>query len=393
MKKTNYFNLFFFLLSFFIFSCSSSDDSADNNNGGSQEIIPTNLQVSLTIQGKNSENPNGDGSGIFYGIATADDAINYGFRIGNDGEETQSQSGEFSFTLTDQGLLQFPFYVYAYSSTGNSETKIINLTINVEGNGGSGNNDVLVWSDEFNGTGSIDSSKWTTETGGGGWGNQESQIYTSSSNNVRKEAGILKIKVIKESNGNFTSARIKTQDKFEFKYGRIDIRAKLPSVQGSWPALWMLGANYPDVGWPQCGEIDIIEQFENKNIITSTIHWFEEDNVTNNGTGQASYGGDMTASAYVSLYNDQYFPNTISSISFSEEFHLYSLNWTQNIIRFYIDGLEIFSTGNNNSLPFNQDFFFIFNVAMGGTNGGVIDPNLQQGYIDAMEVDYIRVYQ
>ncbi|MBK85951.1 MAG: glycoside hydrolase [Flavobacteriaceae bacterium] len=371
MKKTYYFILFLVLSSIFIYSCSNSDDSADSNNGGSQEIIPTNLQVSLTIQGKDSENPNGDGSGVFYGIATADDAINYGFRIGNDGEETQSQSGDFSFTLTDQGLLQFPFYVYAYSSTGNSELKIINLTIDVEGNGGSGNNDVLVWSDEFNGTGSIDISKWTTETGGGGWGNQESQIYTSSSNNVRKEAGILKIKVIKESNGNFTSARIKTQDKFEFKYGRVDIRAKLPSVQGSWPALWMLGANYPDVGWPQCGEIDIMEQFENKDEIASTLHW----KLPNGNRGM--YG----------------LPTANST---STDFHIYSLEWTSTNIKTFLDGVEFFSMNISDAdpyYPFNEDFFFIFNVAMGGTNGGAIDPNLIEGYVDAMEVDYIRVYQ
>ena len=117
-----------------------------------------------------------------------------------------------------------------------------------------------------------------------------------------------------------------------------------------------------------------MEQFENKNIITSTIHWFDEDNVDINGTGQASYGGDVV--------------NTTS-----DEFHVYSLDWRQNVIRFYLDGNEFFSTGNNNSLPFNQDFFLIFNVAMGGTNGGDIDPNLQEGYVDAMEVDYVRVYQ
>ena len=138
----------------------------------------------------------------------------------------------------------------------------------------------------------------------------------------------------------------------------------------------MLGANWPEPGvvWPRCGEIDIMEQFENKNIITSTIHWFNQDNVDNNGTGQASHGGDVV--------------NTTS-----DEFHIYSLDWRQNVIRFYVDGNEFFSTGNNNSLPFNQDFFLIFNVAMGGTNGGTIDPNLQEGYVDAMEVDYVRVYQ
>ena len=394
MKKAYLFFVFVFIISSII-SCSGGDDSGSSDNN--QQIIPTNLEVNITVQGQDSQNPNGDGSGVFYGTVTAVDADYFTFKIGSEDESEPSQSGDFTYTKTGSGIEQFPFYVYAYSSTGNKISKITNLSILVEdgGNSGSGNNDVLVWSDEFEGTGSIDTSKWTTETGGGGWGNQEEQIYTSSSSNLRKEGGILKIKVQKESNGGFTSARIKTQDKFEFQYGRVDIRAKLPSVQGSWPALWMLGANWPEpgVGWPRCGEIDIMEQFENKNIITSTIHWFNQDNVDINGTGQASHGGDISASTYVSLYNAQLDVAPISSVSFSEEFHVYSLNWTQNGLHFYIDGFHFFSTGNNNSLPFNQDFFLIFNVAMGGTNGGTIDPNLQEGYVDAMEVDYVRVYQ
>lgn len=333
----------------------------------------SNLVVEVNIQGEDADNPNGDGSGIFYGAATADNAVNYGFRIGNNGDETQNTTGEFSFTLTDLGLNQFPFYVYAYAADGTSISKITNLTIEVEGNGGSGNNDVLVWSDEFEGTGSIDSSKWTTETGTGnnGWGNQEEQIYTSSSNNLRREAGILKIKVTKESNGDFKSARIKTQNKFEFRYGRVEIRAKLPSVQGSWPALWMLGANFQEVGWPQCGEIDIMEQFENKNSVHSTLHW-------------------KLANGERGLYGE----NTTNSTS--TNWHIYALEWTSTNIKTYLDGNEFFSmniSGVEPYYPFNEDFFFIFNVAMGGTNGGVIDPNLQQGYVDAMEVDYIRVYQ
>ena len=341
-----------------------------NINGCSCTDV-SNLVVEVNIQGEDDDNPNGDGSGVFYGTVTADNAVNYGFRIGNSGDETQNTTGEFSFTLTDLGLNQFPFYVYAYGDDGTSISKITNLTIEVEGNGGSGNNNVLVWADEFSGTGLIDTSRWTTETGGGGWGNQEEQIYTSSSNNVRKEAGILKIKVIKESNGNFTSARIKTQDKFEFKYGRVEIRAKLPSVQGSWPALWMLGANWPEVGWPQCGEIDIMEQFENKNKVKSTLHWKKPD-----GT-RGEYGLDTTNAT-------------------STDWHVYTLEWTSTSIKTYMDGNQFFSmniSGIEPYYPFNEDFFFIFNVAMGGTNGGVINPNLQQGYIDAMEVDYIRVYQ
>ena len=111
----------------------------------------SNLVVDISINGQDNDNPYGDGSGIFNGIAVAENAVSYGFRIGNDGDETQNTTGEFSFTLTDQGLNQFPFYVFAYAADGSSISNITNLTIDVEGNGGSGNNDVLVWSDEFNG--------------------------------------------------------------------------------------------------------------------------------------------------------------------------------------------------------------------------------------------------
>lgn len=371
LRKTYFISVSIFI-SVILYSCSSGDDAGQNNGSNTTQIIPTNLEVSVTIEGEDSENPNGDGSGVFYGIASAVDAVSYRFKIGNDGQlSAPNSSGEFSFTLTDQGLNQFPFYVYAYSSTDDSISKIINLAISVQGNGGSGNNDVLVWADEFDGTGSIDSSKWSYETGGGGWGNQETQIYTSSSNNVRKEDGILKIKVVKESNGNFTSARIKTQDRFEFKYGRVEIRAKLPAVQGSWPALWMLGANWPEVGWPQCGEIDIMEQFENKNSVHSTLHWKLADG------NRALYGletQNITAT----------------------DFHIYAMEWTPTNIKTYLDGNEFFSMNISDAGPYDpfyENFFFIFNVAMGGTNGGVIDPNLEAGYIDAMEVDYIRVYQ
>ena len=140
---------------------------------------------------------------------------------------------------------------------------------------GSGNNDVLVWSDEFDGNGAINSQFWNYETGGGGWGNQEVQVYSTSSANIVKENGILKITALKKPNGTYTSARITTQNKVDFKYARIDIRAKLPSLAGTWPALWMLGDNFSNssVGWPKCGEIDIMEQFADKTYVQATCHW------------------------------------------------------------------------------------------------------------------------
>lgn len=370
-KFTSLLFITIFSISTVLVSCSSGGDDSSgggNNGGGSQQIVPTNLVVNVTVQGQNDNDPFGDGSGNFSVTATATNAIKFGFKVGNNGSETQNTTGQFSYSMTDLGINQFPLYVYAYSETEDRISKIENLKIFVIGNGGSGNNDVLVWFDEFDGTGAINTSKWTTETGGSGWGNQEVQIYTSSTNNVIREGGILKIKAIKESNGSYSSARIKTQDKFEFKYGRIEIRAKLPSAQGTWPALWMLGANYPEVGWPQCGEIDIMEQFQDKNKVKSTLHW----KLANGDRGE--YGLDTTNST-------------------SNEFHVYSINWTASSITAYLDGTQFFvmnTSGVEPYYPFNEDFFFIFNVAMGGTLGGDIDPNFTQ---DTMEVDYIRVYQ
>jgi hypothetical protein len=376
MKKITFiFNLSVLVL-LAVYGCSSSDSEDINNNNTNNTnntVIPTNLVVSLDIQGQDANNPNGDGSGVLNLSATATNAVRYGFKVGT-ADEVDSPSGNFTYNVNTQGLNQFPVTIYAYSTSENSISKIQNITIFVDedNNGGTGNNDTLVWSDEFDGNGTINTNKWTYEIGGGGWGNQEVQSYTNSLNNVYKENGILKIKVIKESNNTYTSGRIITKNKFDFKYGRVDIRAKLPSAAGTWPALWMLGQNINSVSWPECGEIDIMEQFVNKNSVSSTLHWFNPDNVnSDNPLGQASYGGDIADSTF-------------------DEFHVYSLNWTSSTLSFSLDGAEFFTTGNSGSLPFNQNFFLIFNIAMGGTNGGTIDPNFTT---DAMEVDYIRVYQ
>ena len=225
--------------------------------------------------------------------------------------------------------------------------------------------DVLVWSDEFDGNGVININHWNYETGGGGWGNQEVQTNTNSLNNLYKENGILNIKAIKESNGTYTSARITTQDKFEFKYGRVKIRAKLPTTQGTVPKLWMLGANIFQVGWPECGEIGVMEQKVNKEIIKSKLVWKLSDGNT------ATYENEATNLT-------------------SNEFHIYSIYWTSTSVKAYIDGEEYLSINISDLYAFGEDFFLIFNLAMGGTNGGAIDLDFTQ---DTMEVDYVRVYQ
>ena len=226
----------------------------------------------------------------------------------------------------------------------------------------------LVFSDEFNTEGAPNPAKWSYDTGAGGWGNSELQYYTNSATNATVIGGNLKITAKAESFGgsNYTSARLKSENKFEFTYGKIEIRAKLPSGGGTWPALWMLGQNYATNTWPACGEIDIMEHKGNvPNVIHGTVHY----------SGHSGGNGPT---------------NTININGASSQFHVYKAIWTPSSIKFYVDNVLFHSVANNNSLPFNSDFFLIFNVAMGGTFGGAVDPAFTQS---SMEIDYVRVYQ
>jgi len=224
----------------------------------------------------------------------------------------------------------------------------------------------LIWSDEFDTNGAPNPSNWGYDLGDGGWGNGEAQTYTSNAENVIVEDGLLKITAISTGGGNYTSARIKTENLFEFTYGRAEIRAKLPEGGGTWPAIWSLGANFDIVGWPTCGEMDIMEHVgNNQNIVLGTLH--QQGNSGGNG-----FGGSTTVS------------------NASSEFHNYMIEWTPNTIQILVDNTVFFTYDNNANTPFNLDFFLIMNVAMGGTLGGAIDPGFTQS---TMEVDYVRVYQ
>ena len=237
----------------------------------------------------------------------------------------------------------------------------------------------LLWSDEFDSNGLPDTSTWKFELGAGGWGNNEVQQYTSLPANVRQENGLLVIEALK-SGPEWTSARIISHDKVEFQYGRIVFRAKLPAGSGTWPALWLLGHNIFTAGWPEGGEIDVMEHVgKNPGIVHSSLH---------------------TASSFGSTVNTK----TIKVDAFDTEFHEYEANWTKDKIEFRIDG-KLFYTyepleQNSSTWPFNQPFFIIMNIAMGGnfgsdpqyeTNGlkNGIDPTLTSA---RMEVDYVRIY-
>lgn len=229
----------------------------------------------------------------------------------------------------------------------------------------------LVWQDEFDVPGAPDPLKWgyNLGTGDNGWGNNESQHYTNRPENVIVEGGFLKIRARRESfsGSNFTSARLVTENKFEFTYGKVEVRAKLPTGGGTWPAIWMLGENYQTSPWPACGEIDIMEHVGNQqNTIHGTLHY------------PGASGGNANS-------------GTTTVPTASSEFHVYKMVWSPESIKFYVDDQPAYhSYTNTPSSPYNLDFFIILNVAMGGNFGGAIDPSFTQS---AMEVDYVRVYQ
>jgi beta-glucanase (GH16 family) len=225
----------------------------------------------------------------------------------------------------------------------------------------------LIWSDEFNYNGAPDSSKWNYNLGAGGWGNQELEYYTKRPQNVNVSDGTLHITALKENyeGSEYTSARILTKDKFSFKYGRVEARAKLPTGVGTWPAIWMLGSNIDSVGWPACGEIDIMEHLgRDLNKIYGTLHY--------PGHSGAHANGKTTM------------------IENANEFHIYEVEWSPKEIKISVDGKIYQIVKNSKEIPFNHNFFIIINMAMGGNFGGPVAPNLST---ETMEVDYVRVYQ
>lgn len=233
----------------------------------------------------------------------------------------------------------------------------------------------LVWRDEFNGS-ELDPACWTHELGGGGWGNEELQVYTNDSENSYLANGNLIIEARENvGTGEYTSARIVTVDKKEFLFGRIDIRAKLPYGQGIWPALWMLGSNFPEEGWPNCGEIDIMELVGHEpGRVHGTAHWGPQGQTYSNNHGDSI---DLNGEIY------------------ADKFHVFSIVWEFNSVKWYMDDTLYFSinqsTVGNNAYPFNQEFFFIFNIAVGGQWPGY--PDGTTTFPQRMIVDYIRVFQ
>jgi hypothetical protein len=230
-----------------------------------------------------------------------------------------------------------------------------------------------LWNDEFSGT-SIDNTIWGYDIGGSGWGNNELQYYTNSSNNSRVANGNLIIEARVESVGgrSYTSARMLSKGKKDCTFGRVDIRAKLPKGQGIWPALWMLGSNFDQVGWPACGEIDIMEALGHQPNITHAS--------THCGTS--------------AVHVDKSTAFTLPTGDLSEKFHVYSLVWSQDNLQILIDDTSYFTNNaqqTGSSYAFNQPFFMILNLAVGGDWPGA--PNASTVFPQQMIVDYVRVFK
>jgi uncharacterized protein (TIGR03437 family) len=247
----------------------------------------------------------------------------------------------------------------------------------------------LVWSDEFNGVANSppDPTKWNYDIGGGGWGNGEQEVYTNSTNNSFQDGkGNLVIRAIKDSNGNFTSARLRTgmtsptdTANLSWQYGRIEARIKLPYGSGVWPAFWTLGSNINTVSWPTCGEMDILENFgpggnDDASTVHATIHG---PNFANTGVGAPYH-----------LPNQQ---------KFTDDYHLFAVEWSQNSIQFFVDGTN-YESLTPASLPsggqwvFNQPFFLLLNLAIGGPTTFLGTPQPDTPFPQEMLIDYVRVY-
>jgi beta-glucanase (GH16 family) len=349
-----------------LINCSSSDPEA--------AVTPSNLTLETNVST--------DGSGLITVAANANDAVKYAFTFGEDLTATPliSTTGEAQHNYINSGT--YNVRVVAYSADDLFIDKKVSISVEVDEPAVS---DVgyktpdnyagmtLVWQDEFSGA-QLNSSYWTHETGNNnGWGNGELQNYQPQ--NTIVQDGYLTIKANKEGS-SYTSSRLISKDKKQFKYGRIDIRAKLPKGQGIWPALWMLGSNISTVNWPKCGEIDIMEMIggtpEREKTAFGTLHW------DNAGTKVCTC--DKPG-------------HVLTEGSLNDRFHVFTLKWDAQFITWYVDDVQFnkidITPGELDE--FQKEFFFIFNVAVGGAWPG--NPDASTVFPQRMIVDYIRVFQ
>ncbi|MDR6846256.1 family 16 glycosylhydrolase [Flavobacterium granuli] len=341
------------LLFLALLSCSSGESKDEPI----VENTESKLVINAEVVGTTSQLPNGDGSGVVNFKINSNSGTSYKVIFG-DGQTLETTTGVFTYTYTSSGTKTFDINVTAFNGLKylNSTKSIVVFVASKQ-----------IWADEFDVDGAPNSEKWSYDLGAGGWGNNEPQYYTKRLENSVVKDGVLKIHTIKENylGSTYTSARLQTSENFSLKYGKVVFRAKLPAQAGTWPALWMLGSNISTVGWPACGEIDVMEHVGNQlNKIFSTLH--HPGHSGGNGDGLTKMISTATS-----------------------EFHTYTVDWRAETIKFYIDDTLFYTFTNNASLPFNQNFFLIINCAIGGDFGGAIDPNFTSS---TFEIDYVRVY-
>ncbi|MCC5919565.1 MAG: glycoside hydrolase family 16 protein [Cyclobacteriaceae bacterium] len=353
-----------------------SCDEDDNNEV--QPAPPNNLllQVEMTneAEGEVEITFNANLSN-FFRLFTGDSDEFQEFQSGQTVAHTYNQSGEFTIRVQ----------AHTTSEVFIAEERELTIDLrDIDPNAGfespeSYEGYKLVWRDEFDGN--TLSNDWVHDIGTGasiglnGWGNNELQYYRQE--NTKIEDGFLIIEARREGFGgrNFTSSRIKTEGQQSFAFGRIDIRARMPYGQGIWPALWMLGDSHSDIGWPACGEIDIMEMIGGEeNRVHGTLHWLQP---SSSGGFHAEFGHSKR----------------LSTGTLADQFHVFSLVWDESTITFMLDDQAYGSIDLRPShmAAFKEKFFFIFNVAVGGNWPG--SPDSTSTYPQQMVVDYVRVFQ
>lgn len=360
------------LLLLMIFMAASCTDDPVQEQG-----MPANLVVQVDLSGQDE--------GLVVIEARADNAVEYQMWLGSSEQPLYTNTnGIFEHTFLQTGVYQVE--IRAYGESGRYLKEIVSLTIQLDNQPPPLEDGYstplmyegydLVWHDEFDGN-TINATNWVFETGTGcpnlcGWGNNELQYYRKE--NAWVEEGTLTIEARQEQYGgsNYTSSRIKTQRQRSFQYGRIDIRALLPEGQGIWPALWMLGSNITSVGWPRCGEIDIMEMIGGQgrdNKVHGTLHW--------DTNGHASAGGSYT----------------LAEGTFGDEYHVFTIIWDESTIQWFVNDtrFHVIDITPGHMTEFHDDFFFIFNIAVGGNWPG--NPDSTTRFPQQMKVDYVRVFQ
>ncbi|MFT6320271.1 MAG: beta-glucanase (GH16 family) [Granulosicoccus sp.] len=402
MKQLIPFLLIFITSAFLVSSCDKDEDGGAGGNGGGTSA--TKITISSIAKFEGNENSTFDFKVRLSQASSDDVTVNFTTKDKSavSVEDYISQSGSLTFSGTTEQIISVEIVADTLKE-GDEEFEVqlsspTNATLENESAIGTIRNDdtflpgggdgyitpnsypgmTLVWTDEFN-EANINLGNWTHETGNGsgGWGNNELQYYTSSSENSYISDGklIIEAKEQNVSGSNYTSARMISAGKREFIYGRVDVRAKLPEGQGIWPAVWMLGADIFTDGWPACGEIDIMELVGHEpNKANGTAHWGNQGN-------PSTYQGN----AFTLPAGEKY----------SDEFHVFSIIWENNSIKWLMDDQQFFSItdGNvtNTAYPFNDNFFFILNVAVGGNWPG--SPDASTVFPQRMFVDYVRIFQ